>query len=126
MPLQLDITHVKDRLSFWEDYFCYVYLVVVTLTTVGYGDITAKSMLGKTVIMISAIWGAFIISLIVLVVASVFDLKKQQKKAMRDIHVTRKASLSISRSIKYFLQKKKYYLTMLKIKPQIYRHSEFL
>jgi len=76
--------------------------------------------------MLSAIWGAFLISLVVLVVAHVFDLKKPQKKAMRDIQVTRKATHSITLAIKFFLVKKKYYLTMLKIKPEIYKHSEFI
>ena len=76
--------------------------------------------------MICAIWGAFLISLVVLVVAQVFDLKKQQKKAMCDIQVTRKATHSIALGIKFFLLKKRYYLTMLKIKPEVYQHSQFI
>ena len=65
-----------SRLTFFEGYFSYLYLVVVTITTVGYGDITAKSLIGKVMLMLGAIWGAFLISLIVLVVANVFDLEK--------------------------------------------------
>jgi len=45
---------------------------------------------------------------------------------MRDIQVTRKATHSITLAIKFFLVKKQYYLTMLKIKPEIYKHSEFI
>ena len=91
MPLQINLTKYENKIPFSAHYFSYVYLVVVTITTVGYGDIVPRSILGKTMIMISSIWGAFIVSLVVLVVASVFDLNKQQKKAMRDIHVVHKA-----------------------------------
>ena len=45
---------------------------------------------------------------------------------MKDIHLTRKATHSISLSIKFFLLKKKYYLTMLKIRPEIYGSSTFI
>jgi hypothetical protein len=45
---------------------------------------------------------------------------------MKDIHMTKKATRSISMALKFFLLKKKYYLTMLKIKPEIYQNSEFI
>ena len=85
----------------------------MTITTVGYGDITAASLVGKIILMFCSIWGAFLLSLIVLVVANMFDLKKSQKKAMRDIHVSRKATKSISLGVKFFLEKKKYYAMIL-------------
>ena len=75
----------------------------MTITTVGYGDVTAKSIVGKGLLVFSSIWGAFLLSLVILVVANMFELKKSQKKAMRDIHVTRKATKSISLGIKFFL-----------------------
>ena len=112
--------------SLAEQYFLYTYFVVITITTVGYGDMIAKSLAGRWVVMLTAIWGAILISLIVLVVGSVFELKKSQKKAMHDIHVTRKATRAISLSIKFFLMKKKYYLTMLKLNSDVYRNSEFM
>ena len=93
-------------MNFWEGYIGYVYLVIMTITTVGYGDITAKSLVGKSLLMVCSIWGAILLSLIVLVVANMFELKKSQKKAMRDLHASRKAIKSISLAIKYFLQKK--------------------
>ena len=54
----------------------YIYMVIVTITTVGYGDFTPQSMHGKFLMMLSALWGAFLISLIILVESRVFDLKK--------------------------------------------------
>jgi undecaprenyl pyrophosphate phosphatase UppP len=129
MPAQMLINEREDRdqgIAVFEGYFSYLYLVVVTITTVGYGDIIAHSVNGKLMLMLGAIWGAFLISLIVLIVANVFALQKCQKKAMQDIHVTQKAAKSISIGIKYFLAKKQHYMTLLKIKPHMYMNSEFL
>jgi hypothetical protein len=64
----------------------------VTITTVGYGDISPKTTPGKFLISVSAIWGAFMISLVVVIVSSVFDLKKNQRKALKHIQVTRSAA----------------------------------
>ena len=80
-----------------------MYLIVITLTSVGYGDMVAKSLWGRSLIMVTSIWGAFLISLTILTVANVFALNNVQKKAMNDIHVTQKATRSISLGIKYFL-----------------------
>ena len=49
--------------------YSHFYLIVVTISTVGFGDLTAKSVLGKTLIVLAALWGAFLVSLVVLVVA---------------------------------------------------------
>ena len=101
-------------------------MTVITLATVGFGDIAPQSIAGRCILFGCGIWGSFIVSLIVLVVANVFELNKEQKKAMRDIHVTRKATHSIALAIKFFISKKNYYRTMLKIKPQIYGTSLFV
>lgn len=42
------------------------------MTTVGYGEITISTDLGKIVAIITAFWGSFVISLFVLVAGSVF------------------------------------------------------
>ena len=59
-----------------EQYFNSVYVIVVTMTTVGFGDVVPHTFPGKILILISAIWGAFLISLMVLIISSVFDLDK--------------------------------------------------
>jgi hypothetical protein len=76
LPYQIYTTPLEKRLPLAEEYFCYIYLMIVTITTVGYGDITAKTIVGKFTLMISSIWGAFLISFIILVVTNNFDLKK--------------------------------------------------
>jgi len=42
------------------------------LTTVGYGDLSPNTYPGKIVIIFTALWGAFMISLLLLTVSNVF------------------------------------------------------
>jgi len=56
--------------TFWDGF----YLVVMTMSTVGYGDFTPKSTMGKFLAMITALWGSFLISILVLTTASIFEL----------------------------------------------------
>ena len=60
----------------FRQYYDSIYFTVITITTVGYGDIKPFTVPAKFLVMITAIWGAIMISLIVLTVSSVFDLKK--------------------------------------------------
>ena len=62
--------------SMMDSYFNALWLIVITLTTVGYGDISPCTFPGRCVAMISALWGAFLISLLVVTVSSIFDLNQ--------------------------------------------------
>jgi len=59
-----------------------LYLIVITMTTVGFGDFSPKTYMGKLIIMFTALWGAFMISLLVLTVSNVFNLSKNQQQAL--------------------------------------------
>jgi hypothetical protein len=59
-----------------EDFGDGLYLVVMTMTTVGYGDFTPHTYTGKYLAMITALWGSFLISILVLATASFFELNK--------------------------------------------------
>lgn len=54
--------------------FNVLYLVVMTITTVGFGDYTAKTYPGKIIIILTALWGAIMISFFVLVMSNIFNL----------------------------------------------------
>ena len=71
--------------SLFDNYFYSIWLIVITITTVGYGDIAPHTFQGKIIAIITALFGAFLISLLVLAVSSVFDLNKNQQKALRHI-----------------------------------------
>lgn len=45
-----------------------VYTTIITMSTVGYGDLSPRTMIGKIIMLIAALWGAFLISLMVLLV----------------------------------------------------------
>jgi voltage-gated potassium channel len=62
--------------TFMSQYLDFIYMMFITITTVGYGDFTPRTDAGRIFIMMGAIWGAFIISLIVLVVGNTFALNK--------------------------------------------------
>ena len=80
----------------------------------------------KFLVMITAVWGAIMISLIVLTVSSVLDLKKNQLKALKQIRATRSAANTIVLSMRYFLAKKKYYKTRFIVNPSLRYNSAFV
>jgi Ion channel len=55
------------------------------MTTVGYGDVVAVSPFGRFISIINALWGAFIISLMVASINNIFDLNEHQRKAVAEI-----------------------------------------
>jgi voltage-gated potassium channel Kch len=57
-----------------DEYFNCWWEVLMTITTVGYGDIMPFTTIGRLIIMVAAIWGAFLMSLMVVVLESIFNL----------------------------------------------------
>lgn len=106
------------------DYFNHLYLIVITMTTVGYGDFLPHTIPGQIVIMFTALWGAFMISLIVLLVTNIFDLSEEQHRAFQQIKISRSAAKAISKSFKFFIQKKRYYMHLKQNNPDL--KSDFL
>ena len=92
-----------------DDYFTSVWLTIITLTTVGYGDISPKTIAGKLIIIVIAIFGTFLISLVVLAVAQIFDLSTEQMKALKHIRMSTQAATLITRFSKFYLSKKRLY-----------------
>lgn len=65
-----------------KDYGSAIWLTIITSTTVGYGDIYPHTVGGQCIIVLTAFWGTFLVSLLVLVVANVFDLSGDEQKAI--------------------------------------------
>lgn len=59
------------------DMFDSIWLTVITLTTVGYGDIYAQTVAGRIFTMMLALWGATLISLLVVIFSGIFELDKK-------------------------------------------------
>eukprot|EP00347_Sterkiella_histriomuscorum_P010536 403375907 len=92
----------------FDSYITAMWCVVITMTTVGYGDVFAVSPFGRVISIINALWGAFVISMLVASIGTVFDLNEQQKKAIVEITNRKQAALSLKASLKYFIAKKEY------------------
>lgn len=78
------------------------------MTTVGYGDVYAVSPFGRIISIINALWGAFVISLLVSSIGRIFELSEGQKKAIAQITNFKMAGRSLKSSLKYFIAKKEY------------------
>jgi Ion channel len=75
--------------------------------TVGFGDVVPVSHVGRFIIMLTAIWGTFIFTLVIVAFSVVFNLSPHQKKAMHHLLLTRKAASTITTALRYFNARKK-------------------
>lgn len=58
-----------------------IWNVLVTMTTVGYGDYYPKTNMGRIIGMIIAFWGVFIVSLFVVSLSNLFEFTPGEDKA---------------------------------------------
>jgi len=65
------------------------------MTTVGYGDIYPQTAGGQVTGIIIALWGAFVISLLIMVTADVFEFSPKEQQAVFYIKQSRSAAKSI-------------------------------
>lgn len=68
----------KIKSSAMIDFGSAIWLAVITMTTVGYGDICPKTVGGQITAMIIALWGAFVISLLIMITANIFDFNPSE------------------------------------------------
>ena len=66
-----------------------MYWAVITLTTVGYGDITPVSVLGKIIAVFAAIGGVIVVALLTGIVASSFSLQMERRKSQFEDEIRR-------------------------------------
>ena len=72
-----------------------LYMTVMTITTVGYGDFVPHSAEGKCVMMVAALTGAVMISLFVLVTTAIFQLNKDETNVFRKVNLAQSAAKTI-------------------------------
>jgi len=60
----------------FDSYFNSVWCVIITMTTVGYGDVYAVSFFGRMISIVNALFGAFLISSLVAVIGQVFNMSE--------------------------------------------------
>lgn len=104
------LKHIPASYETLDQYFNAVYVTVITITTVGYGDITPISYFGRATMMMAALHGALMISLVVLTVSNFLELSDNELLVFRKIQSTQSASTTIMTALRYYISKKKYYV----------------
>lgn len=89
-------------------YYTKIWCIVITVTSVGFGDTYPSTVFGRCLIIIVAFWGAFCTSLMVLSTKIAFDLKEREREALHHLLQTRRAACSITAAIRYYMAKQKY------------------
>ena len=84
-----------------------VWLVIITITTVGYGDVSALSNPGKVISACVAISGSFLMALVVTTITSYVNLSPKQQLALTHMQLSRKAAETIQKMFQYFNVKKR-------------------
>ena len=72
--------------------FTAFYLTMITLTTVGYGDITPQTRTGRIIAIIAAVWGIILISFVVTCCSNLIELRKNEVEAIDRIDHSRVAA----------------------------------
>lgn len=59
-----------------------IWLTIITMTTVGYGDFFPRTIIGRTIDVGLIIWGIFIVSLMVVVLTNTLNMDLSEKRAL--------------------------------------------
>ncbi|TNV86875.1 hypothetical protein FGO68_gene8363 [Halteria grandinella] len=86
----------------FEQFYSSIWAVVITMATVGFGDIVPASHVGRFIMMLTSIWGTFIFTLVIVAFGSMFNLSPHQKKAMHHLLLTRKAASTLTSAFRYY------------------------
>lgn len=104
------------------DYFDTFYLAIITITTVGYGDLTCQSLFGRWTCCVAALHGAFIVSYFVATGSSRLDLSQAEAQVAFQIQSSNRSIDTIKRMFKFFIVKKQFYIHMLALDENLYQH----
>jgi voltage-gated potassium channel Kch len=64
---------------YWNAFWC----MILTMTTVGYGDIFPVTTAGRITTIIACIWGMFVVSMIIVTLTNIIMLTKEEDAAYK-------------------------------------------
>ena len=74
--------YFHDRIADFTYLSNAIWLTVITLCTVGYGDISPKTAIGRAIVIILVLWGSFIVSIMVAVLNNIFSMDQRELKVL--------------------------------------------
>lgn len=79
-----DLVKIEDlKNNFQFEYMTNsIWLTIITMTTVGYGDIYPRTVLGRIVCILLVIWGIFVVSIMVVVLTNTFQMDQRELKVL--------------------------------------------
>lgn len=107
-----------DFLFKTSPYLTSMYYVMITLTTIGYGDYFPKTTEGRLVTMIAAVWGAVLISLFVSATQDIFFMKEQEYNAIDLVDMSRASARVIVKALKYYKSRKDVHKKLFELNPE--------
>lgn len=104
-----DPNKVQDWRYYWNGMWC----VIITMSTVGFGDFYPISILGRAIIVIACFWGTFLISLMVAALTVAVEFNPQEavsydtiKAAHSEMEYGKLGTIIIQTSLRYYLHMK--------------------
>ena len=59
-----------------------LWLTIITMTTVGYGDFFPRTLFGRLIDIILVVWGTFIVSLMVVPLTNTLNMDQSERRAL--------------------------------------------
>jgi potassium intermediate/small conductance calcium-activated channel subfamily N protein 2 len=59
-----------------------LWLTIITMTTVGYGDFYPRTTFGRIIDVVLVVWGTFIVSLMVVVLTNTLNMDQSERRAL--------------------------------------------
>lgn len=105
-------------------FFTVWYFIMITMSTIGYGDYTPQTNEGRFVMLVVSVWGSILISLFVTVTSGIFKMSDNEQKAVAYVDISREAAKLICKAVPYYKIKRQYYLELKKKYPDL--KTEFM
>jgi hypothetical protein len=86
---------------YWNSFWC----IILTQTTVGYGEIYPITALGRLTTIFACLWGMFNMSMIIVTLTNIISLSSEEEKAFAEIEGSKTELKNLSDDAASFIQK---------------------
>ena len=90
-----------DKFLYFDSLGSSVWYIIITMTSVGYGDVVAVTPVGRWITIFAALFGAFYLSLMVALVMDSLILQEKQDLGMHKVKDQARCARSIAAALRY-------------------------